>query len=244
MSDLFKGAACFFKGLSLLTKPVIRRYAVAPIIVSTVLFALLIWFFVSQFDGIVEAMMARVPDWLAWLEWLLWIVFALLTGGLVFFTFVLLAGLVGSPFYGFLAEAVEVHLAGTRAPSVPLVKSLVQLPRTLLGEVAKIVYALVLAVPFLVLFLIPVINIAAPVLWFLFCAWTTAFAYADYAMSNHGLGLREIRRVLGRRRLLALGFGSVAFLVLLIPFVNLLALPAAVAGGAVLWVEELREPTS
>ena len=114
----------------------------------------------------------------------------------------------------------------------------------MLGEVAKIIYALLLAVPFLLLFLVPVINVAAPVLWFLFCAWITAFAYGDYAMSNHGLKLGEIRRTLGRRRLLALGFGSVAFLALLIPFVNLLAVPAAVAGGTVLWVEELRDPPS
>ena len=67
---------------------------------------------------------------------------------------------------------------------------------------------------------------------------------AAHAMSNHGLKLGEIRRTLGRRPMLTLGFGAVAFLALLIPFVNLLAVPAAVAGGAVLWVEELRDPPS
>lgn len=241
MADLFRGAACFFAGLSLIGRPGIRRYAAAPVLLSALLFAALIWFAASYFDGLVEALLARVPGWLAWIEGLLWLTFALLAGGLLFFTFVLVAGLVGSPFYGFLAEAVEVHLTGARAPSTPLVKSVLQIPRTLLGEVQKIAYALLLSVPFLLLFLVPVVNVAAPALWFLLCAWTTAFAYADYALSNHGLRLREIRRALGRRRLLSLGFGAAAFVALLVPFLNLVAVPAAVAGGAVLWVKELRD---
>ena len=59
-------------------------------------------------------------------------------------------------------------------------------------------------------------------------------------MSNHGMTCAKIRRTLARRRLLALGFGSVSFVALAIPVVNLFALPAAVCGAAALWVEELR----
>lgn len=242
MKDVLVGASCFFRGLSLLGKPKIRRYVVAPVVISTLLFGALIWFFAVQFDGIVDYMLGYVPSWLMWLEWLLWIVFAGLAGGLMFFTFVLVAGMVGAPFHGLLAEAVEAHVVGTAPPTTSFFKTLARLPRTLLDELAKVVYALVIAVPFLLLFLIPVANIAAPALWFLCCAWVTAFAYADYAMSNHGLKLADIRRELRARWPLAIGFGSVAFLALLIPFVNLLAVPAAVAGGTCLWVEHLREP--
>jgi CysZ protein len=244
MEDAFKGAACFLRGLSLLGRPRIRRYALAPFLVSAVVFAALAWFTATRFTDLVDFLLAQVPAWLQWIEWLLWIVFTLLAGGLVFFTFVLVVGIVGAPFHSYLAEAVEEHLTGTRAPAAPFTRAVLQLPGTMLDELKKVFYALLLAIPFLLLFLVPVVNIAAPVLWFLFCAWITAFSYADYTMSNHGLKLADIRRMLRRRRFLALGFGSVAFLALMTPILNLLAVPAAVCGGAVLWVEELasREP--
>jgi len=37
------------------------------------------------------------------------------------------------------------------------------------------------------LFIIPVINIAAPILWLLFSAWYMTLEYTDYPMANSGL---------------------------------------------------------
>lgn len=240
MQDAVKGASAFVRGFSMLGKPKIRRLVAAPVLISTLVFGGLVWFTAAQFVGVVDWMVGLVPEWLVWIEWILWALFAALAGGLVFFSFLLVVGLIAGPFNGPLAEATEIHLTGSGAASTPLHKVLLGLPATILDEVKKVVYALVLAVPFLLLFLIPAVNIAAPFLWFLCCAWVTAFSYTDYSMSNHGMKLAQIRAALARRRLLALGFGSAAFAAFMVPFLNILAVPAAVCGGAILWVEELR----
>jgi CysZ protein len=238
--DAYTGAAAFARGLSLMTQPRVRRYVVAPLAISTALFGGVIWFLWTRFDALVDWLVSTLPSWLAWLEWLLWAVFATLAAGLVFFTFVLVVGLVGAPFHGMLAEAAEKHLRGEGAPSIPLWKTLVKLPLTMLDELKKVLYSLLIAVPFLLLFLIPGVNAAAPFLWIGCCAWVTGFGFLDYALSNHGHRLRDMRRMLARRRLLVLGFGGIVFAALLVPVLQLLAVPAAVCGGTILWVEELR----
>ena len=241
MGDAFKGAACFFEGLALIGRPGIRRWALTPVPLTALLFVAVVWWGGSWFAELTGYLIERVPEWLQWLEWLLWIVFVVFAGGVILLLFVMIAGLVSSPFNGPLAAAVEVHLTGREPPSVPLGQALRRLPRTLFGELAKVVYGLVITVPFLVLFLIPGLNIAAPVLWVLCCGWVTAFSFTDYALSNHGLNLAAIRRVLRQRWMLTMGFGCVAFVAFMIPLFNLLAVPAAVCGGAVLWVRELHK---
>jgi CysZ protein len=64
--------------------------------------------------------------------------------------------------------------------------------------------------------------------------------YADYPMGNNGLKFREIRARLRRRRLLGLGFGAATAGLTMVPVLNFIAMPSAVAGATALWVRELR----
>jgi CysZ protein len=114
------------------------------------------------------------------------------------------------------------------------------LGRTMVSELRKLVYIVLWGVPVLLLFAIPGLNLAAPVIWMLFGAWMLAISYLDYPMGNHGLTFPEQRRQLGQRRYLALGFGGAAMFALAIPLVNFLVIPAAVAGATILWVERLQ----
>ncbi|MGH9936621.1 MAG: EI24 domain-containing protein, partial [Blastocatellia bacterium] len=53
-------------------------------------------------------------------------------------------------------------------------------------------------------------------------------------LSTRGLRLRKKLGVIWRNKSLALGFGAAAYLVLLIPVVNMLALPVGVVGATLL----------
>lgn len=108
---------------------------------------------------------------------------------------------------------------------------------SLLSELRKLFYFLLRAVPLLILFLIPGINLAAPFLWLLFNAWFLALEYGDYPMGNHGIRFGDQHRWLKARRLTSLGFGAGVTLLMLIPLLNFLAMPAAVAGATLLWVK-------
>lgn len=93
----------------------------------------------------------------------------------------------------------------------------------------------------LILSVIPGLNVAAAPLWILFSAWMLAVEYADYPMANHGLRFARQRELLSQRRFLSLGFGAAVMLALVVPILNFVVIPAAVAGASVMWVERFAE---
>lgn len=214
-----------------------------PALVNMVLFALLIWLGFKEFERLINVVLDFLPAWLDWLGWLLWPLFVLLVMAFVLFGFSLVANLIGAPFNGLLAEAVEQHLIGRRSVDQGWRGLITGLIPALLGEVRKLVYFIVWAIPFLILFLIPGVNLIAPFLWIAFSAWALALQYMDYPLGNHGLTFRAQRELLRHQRLRLLGFGGATLLVMLIPVVNFLVMPAAVAGATLMWVELLRRET-
>ena len=84
------------------------------------------------------------------------------------------------------------------------------------------------------------VNLAAPVLWFLFNAWYMALEYGDFPMANHGLKFTDQLPRMRRIRFTAIGFGSALTVLMLVPVLNFVAMPAAVAGATALWVKELK----
>ena len=65
--------------------------------------------------------------------------------------------------------------------------------------------------------------------------------YIDYPMGNHGKFFKDAKRVLQQRRTVALGFGFVVAVFSIIPVINLVIMPIAVAGATALYVEHLGE---
>jgi CysZ protein len=242
MKDAIKGFGYFREGLRLLRQPGLRRYVAVPLLASTLLFSAAIAAVYYWSDVLMDWLLGYLPGWLDWLRYLLWPLIALTGLLVVFYSFTILTNLVAAPFNGLLAEAVERHLTGRSLEDIGGWKALLRdvLP-SLLSELRKLLYFILRAIPLGLLFLIPGINLAAPLLWLLFSAWMLAVEYIDYPMANHLLHFKEQRGCLRRRRLLAFGFGGGSLLMTLIPVLNFLAMPASVAGATALWVHELRD---
>ncbi|MFC3606640.1 sulfate transporter CysZ [Stutzerimonas tarimensis] len=227
------------EGLRLVLSPGLRLFVIIPVTINLLLFAGLVYFAVSQFRGWVEGLMPSLPAWLAFLEYLLWPLFVLLVLVMVFFTFTLVANLIAAPFNGFLSEKVEVMVRGDdAAPPFRWAELLAMLPRTIGRELRKLGYFLPRAAALLVLSFIPVLNLLAAPLWLLFGAWMMAVQYIDYPADNHKMGWNEMMGWLRQRRMRSLGFGAVTYAALLVPLVNLLIMPAAVAAATLMWMEE------
>ena len=58
---------------------------------------------------------------------------------------------------------------------------------------------------------------------------------------NRMLGVREIQALAGRRRVLVLGFGVTAYLLLMIPLISVFLIPGFVVSGILLYNEELEK---
>ncbi|MTW20155.1 sulfate transporter CysZ [Allochromatium palmeri] len=238
LSHSISGAGYLLQGLRLITRPGIKRFVAIPLLLNMLVFSAAIYVGVQQFEALMGFMDSKLPSWLDWLDWLLWPLFILFLLVVVFQTFGLLANLIAAPFNGLLAEKVELMLTGRPIEQDgDYDRLLAELGPTLLDESRKLAYALLWAIPFLVLLFVPVVG---TVLWFLYTAWMLAVEYSDYPMGNHGLRFGEIRRRLRERRALSLSFGAAAAGMAMVPVLNFLLMPSAVAGATAMWVREFR----
>ncbi|ROR32353.1 sulfate transporter CysZ [Inmirania thermothiophila] len=241
---MLTGASCALAGFRWIARPGLRRWVAAPLAISLVVVGGGMWWLFgvigAQAQAAAEAASAWLPAWLAWgagaVEWLVWllaVIPALLLGAA---GFGVLANVVGAPFNARLAAEVA-RACGRPPPAGPTdLRGLVKAPWE---ETRKLLYLGVRALPFLLLFVIPGLQVAAPFLWLLYAGWASAFEHLDYPLSNEGMGVDEIRDVLRRHRAAAWGFGLVAYGLYALPLVNIVAMPAGVAGAALLWSRHL-----
>ena len=233
-----KGAGYLLKGLSMLPDPAIRPFVLIPLIVNILLFVGAIWLLLTQFDVWIDFLLGYLPDWASFLEFLLWPLFALMVLVVVYYSFTLVANLIAAPFNGFLSEKVERKLRGEVVTDEGWQAIIALVPRAIGRELSKLAYYLPRFVLLLILTFIPVLNIAAPFLWFLFGAWMMAIQYCDYPMDNNKVSFKQMKELLKARRLTSVGFGGLVQLGMMIPVLNLVLMPAAVVGATCYWVEE------
>jgi CysZ protein len=241
-----RGPYYLLAGFRLIRKPGVRRFVILPLAINIVIAGLLWWMAWGQIEGWLVLAVEWLPGWLEWLRFLLWPLAWIVS--LLAFCFLLtwLANLVGAPFNGFLAAAVEQELTGLRPDSGLGMGA--EILQGFAGELRKLWFfglraAMLAALSFL-LFLIPGLNALIPVLWMLFGAYMLAFEYLDYPASNHALKFADKRAWLSRHRWSSLGFGGTVTLATAVPLANLLVMPAAVAGATALWVDLERNRSS
>jgi CysZ protein len=234
------GMDCLIKGLQLITRPGLRQYVIMPFLINVVVLSLFIGYGVTQYGYWMTMLTDSLPAWLEFLSWIIGVLAILMGIAVLLYAFTIVGNIIAAPFNALLAVKVEEHLLGiTIASDTPFY--IVAL-RSVGREFSKLRYYLPRLLGLLVLTLIPGVNALAPVLWLLFGAWMMAVQYTDVAADNNELAFGALRVRLGQHKLDALWFGLVVYIIVAIPLLNLLLIPAAVAGGTVFWVEQLRVP--
>ncbi|MBF0098445.1 MAG: sulfate transporter CysZ [Magnetococcales bacterium] len=239
-AKLMLGSSYPLRGLALLKQPGIRPFVIIPVTINTVLFAAGLSLFLSHLFAMTDWVNGFLPSWLHWIQWLLAPLLTLAVATTLFFTFSMVTNLIAAPFNTLLAEQVEWQLTG-RYPNATPLSTAALLKKTvplLWNELNKILYTLAWMIPVLVLFILPLINVAAPFFWLLYSAWMLAIQYLDLPMGNHDWSGKTVRQQLRQQRALSLGFGAMALLLNTIPILNFLAMPATVVGATLMWVEQ------
>lgn len=242
MNDFIDGFKYLLSGFRLITKPGIRLYVMVPLLINSLLFAGGIIYGAHLLGDFINWLIAQWP-WIEWLKWLVWPLFLILSLTIVFFCFSIFANLLAAPFNGFLAQAVETRLSnstkqggGNGPPGLPAAIS-----TAIKSEAKKFLYFIVRAIPLLLMFLVPFINVVAQMLWILFGAWMLALEYIDYPLGNNGVNFPEQRKILSERKTLAFGFGAGVMVITLFPVINFIAMPVAVAGATHMAIEKLHD---
>ena len=252
IKDIQEGISCVSAGFSLARRPGLRPYMVVPLVANVILFSICGYLVVHYAYAWISTMTTSVHlwSWLSWaenfindvlsvLKWFLFTAIILLALFLMSSTFTMIAHLLISPFIGILGEKAEKELHTPRFPQ----HSIAQIAwRTTKRELRKLIYWLVralgLAVITLILYFIPLVNAATPVIWFLFGSWVLALQYIDVPADNNGRSFDDVLKLMRSHRAAVMGFGAVIMLVTSIPVVNLFVIPVAVCGGVVFWVRK------
>ncbi|WP_431910457.1 EI24 domain-containing protein [Nonomuraea jabiensis] len=164
----------------------------------------------------------------------------LFLGGLALavLTFTALTLAIGEPFYERLSAEVDPL---PNAEEQPWWRTL---PRSLRDSLITLFYVLLFTIPLFFLGFVPVVGqTVVPVLGALVSGFFLTVELTTLALERRGMARKQRFALLRANKASALGFGVVGFLLFLVPFVAVIAMPAAVAGAALL-VRTHLTPTS
>lgn len=233
--------------------PGLVRYWIFPILITTAALAGVSYLAFHYYDDLSAALWSLFPA--SWGEATGWVsklvaavrgllsflvAIALLLVGLV--TVVVLSTVVAAPFNDSLSEAVERIVTGGEAPAFSLRRLLADLGRALRIELFKVVLYLAIVGPLFVgSFFLPVLGQLMSVVGFVFTALYFGIDYVDWPAARRDWSVSDRVSLVQRQFAAISGFGTGVWLLLFVPLLNLFFMPAAVAGGTLLFLD-LAEP--
>jgi CysZ protein len=246
--QILHGANALRRGFHLLrTVRSLRRLAFIPFLLNVVFFGVgipfSIWLLSDWFSGL-------FPD-IGWFSGALLLILEVLVALVIIvgslFLFSTVGGIIGAPFNGWLAEAIEQHVNGAGGA----IYQTANRDRTagciggILTAFGRLGIFLLFYPPILALQLIPGFGtLLSTVCAFLYGVFVLSFDFTDPAFETRRLPFRERVRFILRRKALYLGFGGGAVVMMLVPVVNLLLMPVCVAGGTLLFLEQAVETSN
>lgn len=176
---------------------------------------------------------------LRWLHGLVEVLLAVALLVTAAFGMLVLAQIIAAPFNDALSEHVEEQRCGKAVSGGGLRALIGDVGRSVGLESAKLaIYAAIMAPLFLMSLLIPGVGAALySGMGFGLTLFYLALDYIDWPASRRGLGARARFGWVRSHAGVALGFGLGAWLLLFVPVLNLLLMPAAVCGGTLLYLD-------
>ncbi|MDH3622701.1 MAG: EI24 domain-containing protein [Myxococcales bacterium] len=245
-----RGLSYAFQGVRFVyfQHPSLVRYWLFPILITAVALFGVFYGAGSYYDALGDALWSWLPDswgqatgWvgalLAALRWVIDLLLGLLLAVLGLVLVVILSSIVAAPFNDALSEAVEHILTGEPAPPFSFKRMVADIVRTVRLELLKVlIYVAVVGPLFLASFLVPGIGQIISLVGFALTAIYLGVDYVDWPAARRDWSVAD-RVGFVRRRLAAVaGFGTGVWVLLFVPLVNLFFMPAAVAGGTMLFI--------
>ena len=148
-------------------------------------------------------------------------------------SFTTLTLLIGAPFYVELTRRAMTLVSVEPFPSANTSFTAIvqETASAVLRELSKIRRLIPWVLLALVISFIPVINVSAPIVWLLVNSWIFAFQFVDYPIDARQRPITETREWLAEHRAAAFGVGAGVALCASVPFLNVVAFPAAIIGA-------------
>jgi CysZ protein len=232
------GAGDVLRGIGLfLGTPGVRLLGIVPVLLAALLVLGLLGLLVVYLDELAGALTPFADRWDESSRTLVRVGagLALLLGSTVVLvvSFTVIAQIIGQPFYERISDRIEHQLGAVPAGAgAPWWRSF---PRASLESALLLALTLACTAPLFVLGLFPVLGqTVVPVLQALVAGFFLAVELLAIPLERRGLRLAGRLRFVWRHRAQTLGFGVTAFLLFLVPLMNVLAMPGAVVGATLL----------
>ncbi|MDX9720238.1 MAG: EI24 domain-containing protein [Myxococcota bacterium] len=234
-SAFLLGFSLLGKSLAMLLKePKLRRHALWPILISTIVFCIMT---LAAIFGTIAAIHAIWPEpptgWLLIFYWVFVITTALLVGLLAYALFLVASAAASSIFSERLSEELEHMLMGTTAtPSSSSQSFFGAFLDSVKGSLSSLLRLLLIALASLALHLVPVLGSVLS----LFFTWSAGAYFIsqeliDATAQRHGYSPAARRKLVLSNKALFLGMGSGLLLLALLPLANFLTVPLGVMAG-------------
>lgn len=219
-----------------------RRFIVIPIMLNICMAYLIFRYGVSGWvvQQLVDYFDAQLHDAWQWVVDLLYVMFN--TIALIFVTMlaVRLGTIIGSPFYGIVAERIDdKYLVDEHLAPLTIFQSI---RSALWYELRKVVVVICFAILGFVLGYVPFIGVIIGSAFVIVSTTVvTLLDFTDVPMSRRGLRFRQRFAVFRQYLPELLGFAVIMVPLASIPVVNVVAVPIGISGGALLFVKYLKD---
>jgi CysZ protein len=244
------GLIAILKGYQYLFHPKTRTIAWAPVAITLFLYFGAFSYLFSQLDWIEASVRGAIPDWeiipqglIDFLFGLVYVFIFLSTMMVVNYTFVAIAGVIASPFSSFLSEEVLKDLGDLEESHISWANLVGMIPQILMRELSKMWRMFLALLLVLLLTFIPLVNVLSPLYWFLFGCWMLSLQYIDYPADAQQIPIKDTMKAMGKTPWARYTFGAGLSVLVHIPILNCLLVPAATAGATWLWSKHIK-PTA
>lgn len=244
-----KTAVGFFRGLTFIFRGAkyvyfdhvgLVRYWALPVLVTMLALGLSLGAVAMFYDDITQALWSNpggegwVHDALMAMHGLLAFLVAVTLGLVALLATIVLGSVVAAPFNARLGEVIDERVTGHQAPAFSVQRVFADVARALLIEVLFFAFNLVLFVGSIAL--PPAITVLS-IVGLIGTGYYFAMAYLELPLAARDVTLRDRVRFYTASPMATLGYGAGLGIFLFVPLINLLFMPAAVAGAVLLHAE-------
>lgn len=249
MSQIFNAFRYLRDAAAAARKQPLLPWVAIPLLFNIILFGTLYWLAGSwlagwisslatgfEFAGLLSFLNPAIEGAIWLVSLLLWVLLLAIFASV----FTVAVQLVAAPFMGLLAEHTDRSVSDTPLPEETIGAMVV---RTFRRELVKtwdwLWRTALVGLVLLILWLIPVVNVAVSLIWFLWSGWLLGIQYVDYGADTRQVPFRTLKRRARNKPWLVLTFGCLVLALTMVPLVNLVVMPVAVVAGTTIWHREL-----
>lgn len=241
MRNLIKGLSYPFLSIGYFIKyPKLISLSVIPFLINLILYSLIFFsslYFIKPKLKVISGL-ENNPKTVNYILYILIsaIVFFIILI-LCYIVFTILSGIITGPFNENISRFIEKKI--TNVITVSNYGFFKDIFLSIKSEVSKILFYIIVITLLIVIGFIPIIGSAFTLIFlFLFSSFYSALDFLDYPMARKNYSLkRKIKSVILKPSL-SFGFGLIASLILVIPFINILFKPLFVVSGTSLYFKE------